>query len=698
MATSVAAELNEFGILLEVLGHTGPLSVCWLDGKDFIPSVHPTREKAMRAADRHKGQDCWFGVNPIREVLAGRGGADDVLGLNCLWADLDVKPGGLPSYGAAQEVIDKVSDLLEATPVAVVHSGHGMQPYWLVIGASWAVDDHAARQRASQVLARFHAVVARVAADLGGAVDNVYDLSRILRVPGTINIKEPTQPVPVLLAEYSPYARPLAFEELERTLATASPEWPFDQLSTEEAVDPDRADLGTPGRQGGSPWSDVPGTLAKGRHHGVIALAGALVRRGGMTPEEGVAYMRNLVFPLIEQTAAGHPYPLDEFEGDVGDVFARYAETPGEEQGRRHLQLTRASDIRPEPVVWLWSGRFALGTLNLLAGREGLGKSMLALWVAAQVTNGTLPGELLDEPRSVLIVATEDSWTQTIVPRLMAVKADLNRVFRVDAVFADGFPIGVELPGDLLELGKAIAAYEAALVLFDPLLSRLDGSLDTHKDSDVRRSLEPLVALAGRTEVAILGLMHFNKSGSDDPMNALMASRAFSAVARTVSTVVRDPDDEDVRAFGTPKNNLGRTDLPTLTFMIESRHVETDTGMANPGRIVWGEATNRSISELMQQNNASTKLSDAGLWLRDFLEECGGSAKSAFIKEEGEREGFTLNAIHRARGQLNLGVAQAGFPKESTWSLRGKAAPVVAADATTEMTGTTEMTDREPQS
>jgi hypothetical protein len=37
---------------------------------------------------------------------------------------------------------------------------------------------------------------------------------------------------------------------------------------------------------------------------------------------------------------------------------------------------------------------------------------------------------------------------------------------------------------------------DAVLLILDPLLSRLDDRLDTHKDADVRRALEPLVALA----------------------------------------------------------------------------------------------------------------------------------------------------------------------------------------------------------
>jgi AAA domain len=96
------------------------------------------------------------------------------------------------------------------------------------------------------------------------------------------------------------------------------------------------------------------------------------------------------------------------------------------------LVLTPASAIKPRRVCWLWDRRLALGTLALLAGREGVGKSMVAYWLAAMFTRGQLPCEFLGKPTAVLVAATEDSWSQTIVPRLIAADADLSRVYRVE--------------------------------------------------------------------------------------------------------------------------------------------------------------------------------------------------------------------------------------------------------------------------
>ena len=183
-----------------------------------------------------------------------------------------------------------------------------------------------------------------------------------------------------------------------------------------------------------------------------------------------------------------------------------------EEAGRKVL-LTCAADIRPKRVKWLWDRRLAIGTLSLIAGREGLGKSSICYWMVAQVTRGLLPGEHRGEPRAVLICATEDSWEQTIVPRLMAAGADRSRVFRVEVVSALNVKVGLSLPRDLVEVEQAARQTGATLLLLDPLTSRLSEALDTHKDADVRRALEPLASLAERAGMGVLGIMHHNKSG-----------------------------------------------------------------------------------------------------------------------------------------------------------------------------------------
>jgi ABC-type multidrug transport system ATPase subunit len=72
----------------------------------------------------------------------------------------------------------------------------------------------------------------------------------------------------------------------------------------------------------------------------------------------------------------------------------------------RKVRLTAASTIAMQRTHWLWDGRIPIGALSLLAGPEGLGKSTLAYWLAARVTQGELEGEDWRMRRSVLVCAT----------------------------------------------------------------------------------------------------------------------------------------------------------------------------------------------------------------------------------------------------------------------------------------------------
>lgn len=340
----------------------------------------------------------------------------------------------------------------------------------------------------------------------------------------------------------------------------------------------------------------------------------------------------------------------------------------------RALVLTPASQIPLRRVKWCWDERLALGTLGLLAGPEGLGKSTLAYTIAAAVTRGDLNGEHHGTPKAVLVCATEDSWGHTIAPRLHAAGANLNLVYRTEVRLADDIAVGLSLPLDILELEHAARQTDAALLILDPLISRLEG-LDTHRDGDVRQALEPLVSIADKTGLAILGLIHHNKSGSLDPLNVIMASKAFTAVARSVHTVIRDPDDETGlrRFFGTPKNNLGRTDLPTLSFVIKPWTYDTDDGEGTTGQLQWGKEYRESIADILARSardpEEKTALEEAALWLEDYLRDRQMRARAGDVISAGKAAGHSERTVQRARKKLGIETAKSGDKGAWMWSL-----------------------------
>jgi hypothetical protein len=348
----------------------------------------------------------------------------------------------------------------------------------------------------------------------------------------------------------------------------------------------------------------------------------------------------------------------------------------GTPRGRRKVVLTPApTEVRP--VRWLWQDRLPLGALTLLAGREGIGKSTVAYTLAAQVTRGTLPGRHHGQPKAVVVCATEDSWEHTISPRLMAAGADMDRVFRVDVVTSEGADGILSLPGDLSALADEMREADAALLLLDPLLSRLNAALDTHKDAEVRQALEPLVTFADRSGCAVLALIHVNKARTDDPLSSIMGSRAFAAVARCVMYVVTDSSDPDVRLLGTPKNNLGKSNGPSLRFRIESATVaHTDEGPVTAGRLRWDGEDSRTVGDVLASSQDTAEVravrDEARDWLLEYLANEGGAALAGEVKRAARAAGYSDNALRAARAALRVQVVNLPVvPRRTEWRLPG---------------------------
>ena len=69
----------------------------------------------------------------------------------------------------------------------------------------------------------------------------------------------------------------------------------------------------------------------------------------------------------------------------------------------KDLKILTIEDIEQESVLWLWKPYIALGKITLVQGNPGVGKSTAVLAIAADTTNGALPGESdITEPAAVI--------------------------------------------------------------------------------------------------------------------------------------------------------------------------------------------------------------------------------------------------------------------------------------------------------
>src|SRR5437763_9754017 len=204
------------------------------------------------------------------------------------------------------------------------------------------------------------------------------------------------------------------------------------------------------------------------------------------------------------------------------------------------MQVQRVSELTAEPISWLWRWRLALGKLTLLDGDPGLGKSLIALDLCARLSTGRPMPDGSDglAPSNVLILESEDGPSDTVLPRLQALGADLDRVFVLRRGEQDELP---RLPGQSAALEAVVAETKARLLVIDPVVAFLERGVLTNSDQSVRRALLPLAQLAEGHLCAVLLLRHLNKRGG----RALYrggGSIGFQGACRTAWLLAEAPD------------------------------------------------------------------------------------------------------------------------------------------------------------
>src|SRR5215467_2526146 len=152
---------------------------------------------------------------------------------------------------------------------------------------------------------------------------------------------------------------------------------------------------------------------------------------------------------------------------------------------RTRVGLTSMEDVTPAIVEWLWDGHIPLGNITSIDGDPGQGKSLLLLWLAAQVTRGV---KGFRQGR-VLMLLAEDNADDTVKPRLMAAGADCSQIMFFNQ-HQSLTSVGLH------ELRTVIEKEQPVLAIIDPLFAFIDGQVNTRVDNQSRTLLTPLKQLA----------------------------------------------------------------------------------------------------------------------------------------------------------------------------------------------------------
>jgi hypothetical protein len=365
--------------------------------------------------------------------------------------------------------------------------------------------------------------------------------------------------------------------------------------------------------------------------------------------ERARAEARRVLHERRARAAAGEPSPPPRSTG----------------KPKRALERRSLRHVTAEPVEWAIDKRIPLGTLSLIAGVGGLGKSALMLAWSKEIT---------DAGGDVLVVSYEDAAAQVIRPRFEALGGDLDRLHELYVDVLDG---SVSFPTDLPELDRHIRETNARAVLIDPVSASIDLKLDAHKDQDVRVVLGQLAHLAERQRLAIPMNAHLNKAPSADPYLRINGSTAFYNAARSVLTVTRDPAEPDwQRLIAHHKSNYGqlaeveRWRINPTTVVCDGIPIETMV-------MEFVEiAEDVSREDVLANRSGIEKMDEAIAFLKDTLADGDWHDSAGLVTLAAAAQRISERTLRRAAlDELQVEHERRGFPSTTWWRLPSHANP-----------------------
>jgi hypothetical protein len=343
-------------------------------------------------------------------------------------------------------------------------------------------------------------------------------------------------------------------------------------------------------------------------------------------------------------------------------------------RGTDDIVISLYSEIPDETIAWLHRGYIPLGTLTVLDGDPGLGKSSVALDYAARVSRGAaMPdgsASDLDGPATAVVMSCEDNVGATLKQRLRAAGADLRRVAHLYGRRDRYGAIQLLALDQVPALEAVVRQYRARLLIVDPLMAYLPARVDSHRDQDIRKVLARLTALGEATRCAVLCIRHLNKGAGADrksPVAAIYrgaASIGITGTARSSLLIGRDPDNPTQRVMASIKCNLEEPP-PALGFALE--RVEVAPGHTVI-RVAWQGATAHQADDLVTAP-AEEYRHQAREVARDFLREqlAPGPARTKQVTQAAVELGIAPSTLHIVKRELGIVSRKHGVGDDGYW-------------------------------
>jgi hypothetical protein len=377
---------------------TGPGFIGWCEpGVEFQQRWFVDAAAAVRIIDTHRSNaNLWCSM-----ASYSSGGKRNAVGagfLKAFWFDVDAHG---KQYSNPDECTAALYAFVQANrlprPNYLHMTGHGVQAFW-VLPAPISRDEWQPVADALQELGEGHCL---------GADPITADAARILRFPGTLNFRDPDNPRDTVLHAHKPgYTDLEAFRAaITDAVAKLPPKpiqppkvvsGPIPDLPENEALIRDMLAVIAPDMDYPD-WRDTVWAVAASGLLSAHDLAREWSKKGALWDERSFDTVWSSYDPDREKGVgfgtlvhrareAGYAGPVPSSEKFDKLEFKQVARPNHPKAGRLVTQC--AADIEPEPVEWLVEGAIPLGMMVVIGGQPGMGKSQIAIKLAAAVTTG----------------------------------------------------------------------------------------------------------------------------------------------------------------------------------------------------------------------------------------------------------------------------------------------------------------------
>ena len=300
------------------------------------------------------------------------------------------------------------------------------------------------------------------------------------------------------------------------------------------------------------------------------------------------------------------------------------------------LRLINMADVEATEVKWLWYPYIPYGKITIIQGDPGEGKTTLILNLAALLSKGdNLPeSNEKSEPINIIYQTAEDGLSDTVKPRLIAAKADDDKITVIDES-----KIELSLTDERLE--QAIIETKAKLVILDPLQAYIGANVDMHRANEIRPVMKHLAEVAQRQQCAVVLIGHLNKAMGMKSSYRGLGSIDIPASARSVLLVGRIKDNPTIRVMAQIKSSLAPEGEP-IAFELNK-----ETGFRFIGKY------DISIDDLLNGVATTSKLEQAKKLLRDMLSD-GSAIKQKQLQQQAKIRNISERTLNEAK--KNVGV------------------------------------------